>query len=82
MTVGLRPKDLLGPVTRVNKKKKNGLSLYCPREYATDSNVSGRYRGTSLIRNCLPLGTYSSICLGPYGGPWGGWGGLMSEVPL
>ena len=30
-----------------------------------------RYRGTSLIRNCLPLGTYSIICLGPYGGPRG-----------
>ena len=30
------------------------------------------YRETSLIRNSLPLGTYSSICLGPYGGPGGG----------
>ena len=30
------------------------------------------YRGTTLIRNSLPLGTYSSICLGPYGGPRGG----------
>ena len=30
------------------------------------------YRGTSLIRNSPPPGTYSSICLGPYGGPRGG----------
>ena len=28
--------------------------------------------GTSLISNSLPLGTYRSICLGPYGGPRGG----------
>ena len=30
------------------------------------------YRGTSLMRNRPPLGPYSSICLGPYGGPMGG----------
>ena len=29
------------------------------------------YRGTSLIRKRPPLGTYCSICLGPYGGPRG-----------
>jgi hypothetical protein len=45
------------------------------------------YRGTLLMRNSLPLGAYSSICLGPYGGPRGrGDGvchpGLMSEIPL
>ena len=40
-----------------------------------------RYRGTSLIRNSLPLGIYSSICLGPYGVPGGGGSFLMSEVP-
>ena len=50
-----------------------------------------RYRGTSLIRNSLSLGTslirkspllgtYSSICLGPYGGP--GWGGLFLMSPV
>ena len=27
---------------------------------------------TSIIRNSAPLGTYSSICLEPYGGPRGG----------
>ena len=31
--------------------------------------VMTRYRGTSLKRNSRPLGTYSSICLGPYCGP-------------
>jgi len=40
------------------------------------------YRGTSLIRNHLPLGAYSSICLGPFGSPGGGGRLLMSEVPL
>ena len=40
------------------------------------------YRGTSLIRNRPPLGTYSSICLGPHGAPSGGGLFLMSEVPL
>ena len=39
-------------------------------------------RGTSLIRNSLPLGTYSSICLGPYSGPRGGGRFLLSELPL
>jgi hypothetical protein len=33
--------------------------------------VSNSYGGTLLIRHSLPLGTYSSICLGPYGGPRG-----------
>ena len=33
------------------------------------------YRGTSLIRNCNLLGTYSRW-------PWGGVQLLMSEVPL
>ena len=40
------------------------------------------YWGTSLIRNSLPLGTYSSMCLGPYDGPGGGGMFLMDEVPL
>ena len=39
------------------------------------------YRGTSLIRNSLPLGSYGRACLGPYGGPRRGMF-LMSEVPL
>ena len=30
------------------------------------------YGGTSLIRNQSPVGPYSSIRLGPYGGPRGG----------
>ena len=29
------------------------------------------YRGTSLVRNCFLLGSYSRPCLGPYGGPRG-----------
>ena len=34
------------------------------------------YKGTSLMRNIPPLGTYSSTCLGLYGGPRGGGGFL------
>ena len=40
------------------------------------------YRGTSFIRNTHLLVPYSSICLGPYGGPRGGGLFLISEVPL
>ena len=40
------------------------------------------HRGTWPIRNSLLLGTYSSICLGPYGGPRGRELFLMREVPL
>ena len=40
------------------------------------------YRRASLIRNSFLLGTYSSICLGPYGGPRGGGRFPMSEVAL
>ena len=36
----------------------------------------GGHRGTSLIRNRLPLGPYSSIYLGLYGFPSGGGGFL------
>jgi len=42
--------------------------------------IAVSYRGTSLLRNRPPLGTYSSI--GPSGGPRGGGRFLMSEVPL
>ena len=38
------------------------------------------YRGTSLTRISLPLGTYSSICLGPYSGPRGGGGGTSETL--
>ena len=31
-----------------------------------------RYRGTSLTRTPPPVGPYSSMCLGSYGGPEGG----------
>ena len=37
------------------------------------------YGGTSLIRNRLPLGTYSSMSLGPYDGPRGGGGAISYE---
>jgi len=41
-----------------------------------DDSIASAYRGTSLTRNSLPLGTYSSICLGPYDGPREGEGFL------
>ena len=43
---------------------------------AADGVGDAAYRGTSLITNRRPLGPYSSICLGPYGGPRGGGGFL------
>ena len=48
--LSIRLKDLLGPVTRVKKKKKKKVSVHgvelCRRTYM--------YRGTSLIRNRAP----------------------------
>ena len=32
-----------------------------PREFC---RVKERYRGTSLIRKCIPLGPYLRLCLG------------------
>ena len=40
------------------------------------------YKGPSPMRKSLPLRSYSSICLGPYGGPRGGGFFRVSEVPL
>ena len=39
------------------------------------------YGATSLIRKRLPLGPYSSICLGSYGGPKGGGSFLWAKHP-
>ena len=39
-------------------------------------------RGTSLRRNRLPLGPYRLAYPGPCGGPRGGVGGLVGEMPL
>ena len=40
-----------------------------------------RYRGTSLIRKCNPLGPYRRPMPRVLGGSWGGWRFLMGEVP-
>ena len=40
------------------------------------------YRGTSLIRNCAPLGPYSRIMPRALWWPSGGGRFIMSEVPL
>jgi len=40
------------------------------------------YRGTSLIRNCLPLGPYSRTMPRALWGPYEGVRFLMAEVPL
>ena len=42
------------------------------RSSAPHARLCKGYRGTSLTRTSLPVGPYSSICLGPYGGPRGG----------
>ena len=52
------------------------------RRLSIKNSLSLPYRGVSLIRNRPPLGPYSSIRLGPCGGPRGGGLFLMSEVPL
>ena len=64
-----------------------GARGWCGGSRARATTSSARsaaswYRGTSLMRPPPPVGPYSSICLGPYGGPWGGGLFLMSEVPL
>ena len=41
-----------------------------------------RYRGTSLIRNCAPLGPYSRTMPRVLGGSLGGGRFLMSQIPL
>ena len=57
---------------------KRSRGLGAPDAPELDKHPKRRrdYRGTSLIRNRPPLGPYSSICLGPYGGPRGGGGFL------
>ena len=39
------------------------------------------YRGTLLIRNSTPLGTFNNICLGPFGAPRGGGVFLGARYP-
>jgi len=46
----LRLKDLLGPVTRVKKKKKERWA----KPLLAAADPPARYRGTSLIRNSPP----------------------------
>ena len=63
------------------KKVSLPLSTLKTRHTAKPAKMAGvahtrPYRGTLPIRNSLPLGTYSSICIGPYGGPRGGGGFL------
>ena len=41
-----------------------------------------RYMGPSLVRNRVPLGPYSSICLGPYGGPKRAGGSCERGTPV
>ena len=64
--------------------KPNTRNPNPPRAGGQPRNPAGGkpYRGTSLIRNSTSSETYSSICLGPYGGPRGGGLFLMIEVPL
>ena len=60
----------------LNAQRDNSMSI-CKQAYEIWTNAL-----TSLIRNSPPLRPYSSICLGPYGGPRGGGQFLMSKVPL
>ena len=44
---------------------------HCPRWKRKEFSRLTVYRVASLIRNSAPLGPFSGICLGPYGGPGG-----------
>ena len=46
-----------------------GSTSRCQRSSSTSFQQVRVRRGTSLIRNSLPLGTYGSICSGPHGDP-------------
>jgi len=67
VSLNLRLKDLLGPVTRVKKKETeylvhSAVIFACHRFelHAAERDPSGAPdRGTSLIRNSAPLGPYS-----------------------
>ncbi|KAJ1473209.1 hypothetical protein T484DRAFT_3365307 [Baffinella frigidus] len=52
--------------------------MYAPRK----STTAGPYRGTSLMRNRLPVGPYSRTMPRVLWWSWGGGQFLMSEVPL
>ena len=60
---------------RIRRVRVWGLDLRSGRRPGL-VGLAGHYRGTSLIRKHLPVRTYSSICLGPNGGPRGGGGFL------
>ena len=47
-----------------------------------DSREMGIYRGTSLIRNCPPVGPYRRPMPRVLGGSWVGGRCLMGEAPL
>ena len=80
----LRLKDLLGPVTRVKKKKKpSGCYPPCSQAILGYRRIHHRdYRGTSFIRNRHPAGPYSRTMPRLLWRSYGGGRFLMSEVPL
>ena len=65
VSLNLRLKDLLGPVTRVKKNKKSWRGSGAgPRQDAVVRRLGGsRYRGTSLIRKSGRPGPYSRTML-------------------
>ena len=86
------PKVLVAPLAVlvrggvVGRELERGLGAFSPllrtRAHLVSSLGSAVYRDTSLIRNTPSPGPYRSSCPGPYGGPEGGGGVLMNEVPL
>ena len=79
-------------VSRSGEHFPDGFDLHLPHErekcvYYGSDPLRGRsqrtlYRGTSLIRNSLPLGPFSRTLPRALWWSWGGGRFLMSEVPL
>ena len=63
----------------VNATPRNRMSFV--RVFVEDNRSLVRLQGYLAHQKNPPIGPYSSICLGSYGGPRGG-GVLVSEVPL
>ena len=81
---GARPVHQKHRWTRTNRLSiKISLSLPIDPRYPEPTLArSRRYRGTSLIRKCTPLGPYCRLMPRVLGWSWGGGCFLVDEVPL
>ena len=73
-SISCRPRTSPGGMCEVPCSWRAGSPRQVRAHTAFGSYMRATYRDTSLIRTPPPVGHYSSICLGPYGGPRGGAG--------